>query len=60
MITITTQHQQFELRLKFSTQWMKQAIHFISELLSFEEMRMIEKRKQKELHEAGLDFFKMI
>lgn len=60
MITITTQQQEFELRLKFSTRWMKQAIRFISKLLSFEQIRMIEERKQKELHESGLDFFKMI
>jgi hypothetical protein len=60
MITITTQQQQFELRLKFSTGWMKQAIHFITEMLSLEEIRAIEKREQKELHEAGLDFLRMI
>lgn len=60
MITITTRQQQFELRLKFSIGWMKQAIHFISEILSFEEIRAIEKQKQKELHEAGLDFLRMI
>jgi hypothetical protein len=39
---------------------MKQAIHFITEMLSLEEIRAIEKREQKELHEAGLDFLRMI
>ncbi|HLP49491.1 MAG TPA: hypothetical protein VK154_01340 [Chitinophagales bacterium] len=60
MISITTHEQKLELRLKFSTGWIKQAMHFISWLLSFSEIRAIEQRKQTELHEAGLDFLKMI
>ncbi len=59
MITITTHEQQFEMRLKFSTGWIKRAVNFITSLLSFEEIRAIEQRKQDELHRAGLDFLKM-
>ena len=54
MISITTHDQQFELRLKFSTGWIKRAGSLLTDLLSFEEIRAIEQRKQEELHKAGL------
>ena len=60
MITITKQEHQFEFRLRFSTEKMKKAIRFINKFFSLEEIRTIEKRKQKELHETGLDILRMI
>jgi len=60
MITVTTTQNQFELRLKFSTNWIKRTVLFIAELLSFDEVREIERRKQKELHEMGMHFYKVI
>jgi hypothetical protein len=59
MITITTHEHQFELRLKFTTGWMKQAARFIGEFLSFRDMRAIEMQREKELREFGLHWVKM-
>ena len=59
MISITTPGQ-WQATVKLKTGWIKQAIHFIGQLLSFEEIRTIENRKQMELHESGLDILKMM
>lgn len=57
MITISTHEHQFELRLKFSTGWMKTAARFIGEFLSFDDLRAIEMQREKELHEFGVSRF---
>ncbi len=59
MISIITQEHKPGLRLKISTGWIKGADKLITCLLSFKEIRAIEQQKQKELHDARLDFFKI-
>ena len=54
MIAISTHQKQIELRLKFSFAWLETGITMLIELFNFHEIREIERRKQKELHEAGL------
>jgi hypothetical protein len=55
MIAVSRQAKQFGWRLKFSILWLQIAVGFIGSWLSFEEIHAIERRKQKELHEACLD-----
>ncbi len=54
MISITTHQTHFELRLNFSFGWLPGAIKFMRRILSFHEIREIERRKQRELYEMGL------
>ena len=57
MITIRTQGKQFELHLRFSFTWFEKAVDFLGRILSTREVREIEKRKQQELYEAGIQFW---
>ena len=56
MISISTRKHEFELHLKFSTAFIQRAISFAASLLSFSDVREIEKRKFEELHRAGIHF----
>ena len=55
MISITTQQKQFELRLRFSLTGIERAWRKLSMLLSFTQIREIEKRKRETLDEAGFN-----
>lgn len=55
MITIATKQKQFEIHISFSTDWIERMMRFTGKFFSMDEIRRIEKIKQKELHEMGLD-----
>ena len=59
MITITTQQKQFELRINFSFAGIERAMHFIAALLSFAQIREIEKQKQEMLRNAGFNYWRI-
>ena len=55
MKAITTKGTQFHRQIKVSTGLIKQILKAIGRFFDFDEIRKIERRKQQELHEAGLD-----
>ncbi len=57
MITIATKQKQFEIHISFSTDWIERMMRFTGKFFSMDEIRRIEKLKQKELHEMGLDLW---
>jgi len=59
MISITTQHKQFELRINFSFAGIERALHLAAGLLSFSQIHEIEKQKLEMQHNAGFNFWRI-
>lgn len=60
MIAISTTEQHMEIKIRVQRKLMHKAFQFINEYFTFDDIRKIEYRKQKELHDAGLHFFKTL
>ena len=58
MISITTQQNQFEFRLSFSLNGIGKKLQTLSRLLSFEQVREVERQKRKMLAEAGFNYWR--
>ena len=58
MISITTQQNQFAFRLSFSLNGIGKKLQTLSRLLSFEQVREVERQKRKMLAEAGFNYWR--
>ncbi len=58
MISITTQQNQFEFRLSISLNGIGKKLQTVSRLLSFEQVREVEKQKRNVLADAGFNYWR--